>query len=168
MDFDRAFMAENGFGRYSAIALPPHLKCYIAYRTDLSEGSEILHSRLRDDYNAGEPKVLAAIQEWASLTDEVRRALAASDLTALHKALNRNFDLRCEVCGSSVSSKNRRMVELARSCGASAKLTGSGGAIIGFYDDDAMFDAMREKLAAAQITLLKPEIVTGGDEAVSA
>jgi glucuronokinase len=163
MDFDKEFMRENGIGRYTPIDIPAELKIYVAYRTDLAEGSEILHSRLRDDYESGVPRVVAAMQEWASLTEQVKIALEKKDFAAIPALLDRNFDLRCEVCSGSVSAKNRRMVEIARSCGASAKFTGSGGAIIGTYSDDAMFENMRKAFKAEHIDLLKPDIVCEGN-----
>ena len=55
------------------------------------------------------------------------------------------------------------MVEIARSCGASAKFTGSGGAIIGTYSDDTMFENMRKAFKAEHIDLLKPDIVCEGN-----
>jgi glucuronokinase len=50
------------------------------------------------------------------------------------------------------------MVEIARACGASAKFAGSGGAIIGTYQNEAMYAALREKLAQSGSILLKPRI----------
>jgi glucuronokinase len=73
--------------------------------------------------------------------------------------INRNFDLRSEVCSGSISEKNRRMVELARSCGASAKFTGSGGAIIGTYENEAMFDTLRTTLKGYDVDIIRPNIV---------
>ena len=165
MDFDKKFMEEHGYGNYQPIIIPPELKIYIAFRTDLAEGSEILHSRLREDYESGVPKVLAAIQEWAELTVKVKKAMENREFSRLPALLNRNFDLRCEVC-SSVSKKNKQMVELARSVGASAKFTGSGGAIIGTYEDEAMYIRLKEKLKKYGIEAIKPDIVTSGDLAV--
>ena len=156
MDFDRDYMQRHGIG----------LHCYIAYRTDLAEGSEVLHSRLRDEFEAGKPEVLAAMREWADLTDRVREALGKRDFGGLPALLNRNFDLRCEVCGTAISPKNRRMVELARAVGASAKFTGSGGAIIGTYEDEAMFHALRTRLAEHQIEVIRPDIVRSPEMAV--
>ena len=165
MDFDKKFMAVHGYGNYHPIEIPPEMKIYIAFRTDLAEGSEILHSRLREDYESGDPKVLAAMQEWADLTVKVKDAMEKRDFVRLPALLNRNFDLRCEVC-SSVSKKNKQMVELARSAGASAKFTGSGGAIIGTYEDEAMYATLKEKLKEFDIEVIKPAIVTSGDQAV--
>jgi glucuronokinase len=38
------------------------------------------------------------------------------------------------------------MIELARGVGASAKFAGSGGAIIGVYQGDEMFQALQREL----------------------
>ena len=159
MDFDEKYMKRHGVGRYERLDIPDDLKLYVAFRTDLAEGSEILHSRLRDDYNDGVPAVRNAMREWASLTEQARDAITSHQFDRLPALLNRNFDLRCEVCGGAISAKNRQMVELARSCGASAKFTGSGGAIIGTYEDEAMFQKMKKVFAQKSIGLIKPKIV---------
>jgi glucuronokinase len=41
-----------------------------------------------------------------------------------------------------------RMVETARKCGASAKFAGSGGAIIGVCQGDAMWQALQRELGS--------------------
>ena len=159
MDFDREHMDKFGYGVYEPIDIPPELKLYVAYRTDLAEGSEILHSRLRDDYNAGVPKVVDAMREWADLTVRLKAALQSGDFSAIPALINRNFDLRCEVCGGAISDKNRMMVRIAREVGASARFTGSGGAIIGSYEDEAMFEELRRKLGQRKVEVIKPQIV---------
>lgn len=166
MDFDREHMEKHGVGIYTPIKIGSDCKLYIAYRTDLAEGSEVLHSRLREDFEAGKPEVLDAMKEWAELSTRVRDLLEKGEYGAIGKCLDRNFDLRCEVCGSAVSAKNRRMVELARSTGASAKFTGSGGAIIGTYEDDAMLERLRRTLALHGIEVVLPSIVDDPPEGV--
>ena len=47
-----------------------------------------------------------------------------------------------------MGAANIRMVELARSLGASAKFAGSGGAVIGMYRDDRHFDELSAAFAA--------------------
>lgn len=159
MDFERSHMDLYNYGIYEPIEIPAELKLYVAYRTDLAEGSEILHSRLRDDYNAGVPQVLDAMQEWADLTVQLKNALQKKDFGKIPALINRNFDLRCEVCGGSISAKNRRMIKLAREVGASAKFTGSGGAIIGSYEDEAMFEKLKNTLKEFSVDVIKPQIV---------
>ena len=162
MDFNKDYMASYGTGRYLPITIPEELKLYVAYRTDLAEGSEILHSRLRDDYESGVPAVLDAMKEWADLTEQVKGALETKDFGKIPALLNRNFDLRLEVCRTSISPMNRKMVELARSAGASAKFTGSGGAIIGTYEDEKMFKRLTAVCKEHGIEVIKPDIVTSG------
>jgi glucuronokinase len=166
MDFNHKYMTKHGYGNYKPLELDNKLNFYIAFRTDLAEGSEILHGHLRERYEAGTPAVLAAMDEWAELTVNAQTAIMDNDYTQLGKLIDRNFDLRTEVCSEMISQKNRRMVELARSVGASAKFTGSGGAIIGLYDDEVMFNKLRKTLTKEQVEVIKPQIVTSGDKAV--
>ena len=165
MDFDEKFMRSHGYGRYQPIEIPDELRLFVAYRTDLAEGSEVLHSRLREDFEAGKPEVVAAMKEWAELTSKVKSALEKREYDAIPALLDRNFDLRCEVCAGAVSAKNRNMVELARSVGASAKFTGSGGAIIGTYRDNVMFKRLAQLLKQHDIEVIKPRIVRTGGQA---
>jgi glucuronokinase len=97
------------------------------------------------------------------LTELVASAIRERKFGKIPALLNRNFDLRCEVCSDAISSKNMQMVKVARSCGASAKFTGSGGAIIGTYEDEKMFEAMKAAFRESRVELLKPSIVRSGN-----
>jgi len=162
MDFAQEYMKQMGHGLYEKIDIPENINFYVAYRTDLAEGSEILHSRLKDDYEAGVPAVLAAMKEWAELTLQMKNAFVSGDLEIIPELINRNFDLRSEVCGGSISAKNRRMIEIARRAGASAKFTGSGGAIVGTFENDEMFTGLQRALKVYGVEVVRPHIVTGG------
>lgn len=154
MDFDRQHMQEHGYGIYTPLnpeLLPP---LYIAYRTDLSEGSEVLHSNLRYRYEKGEPDVLEAIEFWKELTTKAHKLLLARQPEKLGTLLNANFDRRRQICP--IGAGNIQMVEAARRVGASAKFTGSGGAIIGTYDDEEMFARLKHELAKLGIEVIKP------------
>jgi glucuronokinase len=77
MDFDRAVMEAQGHGRYEeldASLLPP---LYIAYRSALAQGSEIVHNDLRERYRRNDPDVLKAIRFWIELADQVKALLLA-------------------------------------------------------------------------------------------
>jgi glucuronokinase len=50
------------------------------------------------------------------------------------------------------------MVEAARATGASAKFSGSGGAIVGTYEDEAMYQRLEEALTAMAAKVLKPTL----------
>jgi glucuronokinase len=51
------------------------------------------------------------------------------------------------------------MVETARALGASAKFTGSGGAIVGTYKNQKMFNRLKKELGKLSIKVIKPRIV---------
>ena len=157
MDFDKALLDKQGFGRYEPLRLPSLPPLYIAYRTDLSEGSEVFHNNIRDRFDRGEKEVVDAMAFWADLTLQARTALADGDWTALAALMNDNFDRRRQIFN--LSEGNLRMVETARAAGASAKFTGSGGAIIGTYTDEAMYERLTEVFASQNIRVFKPALV---------
>lgn len=157
MDFDRSLMKSRGYGNYEPMDKKLFHHLYIAYRTDLSEGSEVVHNNFRERYEFGDPEVLKAIKEWAELTEKGKTALEKQDYHKLAGYMNRNFDIRRSVMN--IGKKNTQMVELARSVGASAKFTGSGGAIIGTYKDENMFRRLRQVLETDNIEVMKPMIL---------
>ncbi|WP_372807698.1 mevalonate kinase [Pontiella sp.] len=157
MDFNKAKMAQTGYGDY--VPLDPSLlpNIYIAFKRELSEGSEVFHNDIRARFNLGERKVVEAMQTWAGLADQVRAALLEGRKNDVGELLNANFDLRRRIYA--IHPDNIRMVEAARSTGASAKFTGSGGAIVGTYADDAMFAELKQTLEPLSIAVLKPNII---------
>ncbi len=158
MDFDRQLMETEGHGRYKEMdaALLPNL--YIAYRHDLSEGSEIVHNDLAARFRRDDPEVLQAVKDWAAMTDSVRDKLMSGKGAEIGNELDANFDLRANIC--QISDGNSRMVAAARAAGASAKFTGSGGAIIGTYADDAMYSALESNMKALNILVFKPQVAS--------
>src|SRR5690606_747903 len=110
---------------------------YLAYSADESEPTEVFHNDLRGRFNRGDPDVVQAMRRFAELAEEARAALLARDARELHRLVNANFDLRRSI--AVLPPGQVQMVEVARSTGASAKFAGSGGAILGTYEDEAMF-----------------------------
>jgi len=156
MDFNKDLMARQGYGRYEeldAALLPP---VYIAYRGALAETSDVYHHDLRSRYEQRDPQVLEAIAFWADLTEKVKAALLARTPSKIAPLMDANFDRRALLY--KISPGNLQMVESARSVGASANFTGSGGAIIGTYEDEAMFQRLKQKLNALGIEVIKPAI----------
>ena len=70
--------------------------------------------------------------------------------------LDRNFDLRRSIYH--ISAGNLAMVKAARATGASAKFTGSGGAVVGLYDGEDMFKKLTRDLAPLGVAVFKPII----------
>lgn len=157
MDFNQEIMESRNYGIYEPVERKYLQNLYIAYQNDLSEGSEVVHNDFRERYNFGVPEVVEAIKNWAEITIQGRKALESGDRDRLSQLINQNFDLRRSVMN--ISDKNIEMVELARSEGASAKFTGSGGAIIGAYEDDKMYENLKRTLDKKNITIIKPEIL---------
>jgi len=157
MNFDREIMESRNYGIYEPVERKHLQNLYIAYQNDLSEGSEVVHNDFRERYNFGVTEVVEAIDSWAEITVQGKKALETGDRDRLNQLINENFDLRRSVMN--ISSKNIEMVELARSAGASAKFTGSGGAIIGTYQDNSMYENLKKILSRENITIIKPEIL---------
>jgi glucuronokinase len=157
MDFDRERMDRQGYGRYEpldASLMPP---LYIAYRTDLSEGSEVFHNNIRERFENGEREVIEAMHFWAQLTDQARQALEARDIARLGQLMDANFDQRAKLY--QLSEGNLRMVRVAREAGASAKFSGSGGAIVGVCPDEAVFERLQKRLGEMQVNVIRPQLV---------
>lgn len=136
--------------------LPP---LYVAFSAAASNPGEEFHNPLRALYDAGDPKIRAAMKQFAEFAAEARQAIQQGGSARLAELINANFDLRRSIC--KLPPKQIEMVERARGVGASAKFAGSGGAIIGTYTDDKMFQALREELESANCQVIKPKF---GDE----
>ena len=157
MDFDRGLLESRGYGDYRPLPADLMPPLYIAYRTDLSEGSEVFHNNIRDRFAAGDQAVVDAMRHWADLTDQALEAMRARDYAALGRIMDENFDCRARLYH--LSEGNLRMVQAARAAGASAKFSGSGGAIIGVCPDDATYARLKESLNALGIVVLRPTLV---------
>jgi glucuronokinase len=157
MDFSKEIMAEQGYGNYEA--LEPGLldRLYVAYRADLSEPTEVFHNNIRERFQCGDKEVIGAMRYWAGLTDKVKRCLLNGELEKIAGLLNANFDRRRKIYR--LSEENIQMVETARRLGASAKFTGSGGAIVGTYGNEQKFKELKNELGKLNIKVLKPRIV---------
>jgi len=156
MDFDRAHLERNGYGIYEPLhpeKMPP---VYVAYDPARAEVSDIQHRNLRDLFNRGDPTVLAAMQRYREITEIGKRAILGGDWETLGRVMNENFDLRRTIMN--VAPENLKMVEVARSVGASAKFAGSGGAIVGLYKDGRQYQQLSDALAAIRCTVLRPLI----------
>lgn len=156
MDFDKDFMAKNGHGIYEEID-PRHLPpLYIAYTTKLSEGTEVFHNDIRGRFNRGDKKVIEAMEYWADLARQARDLLKEKKGDQIGPLLDANFDRRRELFN--LSPGNIQMVETARAAGATAKFTGSGGAIVGTYPSEAVFQKLVDTLTPLGMEVLKPII----------
>jgi glucuronokinase len=161
MDFDREIMQRQGYGRYDPLDLRLLPPIYIAYRAELAEGTEVFHNDIRGRWERGEPAVREAMTTCASLAELVRARLVKGQGASIGPLLDSNFDMRRRIYR--IGEGNLRMIEAARSAGASANFAGSGGAIVGTYEDAAMFERLVEKLGAVGARVIQPEYVPPED-----
>ncbi|HOH43034.1 MAG TPA: GHMP kinase, partial [Candidatus Hydrogenedentes bacterium] len=156
MDFQRVLMEAQGHGNYEKLnpALLPPL--FIAYREDLGEGSETIHQTVRDRWLAGDAQVLETMEALGECARQARDLLLAGKGTEIGPLFDRNFELRCSIF--KVDQRNKDMITCAKALGAHAKLAGSGGAIIGIYEDEAMYQALAEAFQKEGIAIFKPQI----------
>jgi glucuronokinase len=157
MDFDKALMDAQGYGYYETLdpsALP---NLFIVYRTDLAEGSETFHNNIRDRWLAGEPEVLQAMKDFAGYAQIVYELLKSNRGNEIGPVMDRNFDRRRSIYN--LDPKNVDMVERARSVGAHAKFAGSGGAVIGAYEDETMYQRIEQAFTDTPAVVIKPIVV---------
>ena len=165
MDFRRDLMESRGYGEYERLdpaLLPP---VYLAYRTSLSEGTEVFHSSVRERWRAGDPQIVDAMKTWAEYARLGREALLARDHAEFGRLIDKNFDLRAR--NYTISEGNLDMIERARAVGATANFAGSGGAISGTYSDGRMFEALRGSFAETGVAVIRPTVVGARPHSVS-
>ncbi|WP_254561862.1 mevalonate kinase family protein [Dyadobacter diqingensis] len=157
MDFDKSLIEKQGHGLYERInpALLP--KLYVAYNTNLSKVSGKVHSDVRARFDRGEKEVIDVLGQIGQKAKEGYTALLEERPDDLHELMNQNFDLRCKIYN--VPDSNKRLINEARACGASAKFAGSGGTIIGIYKDDDMLNQLFVKLKKHNARVIKPFVV---------
>jgi glucuronokinase len=157
MDFSRHLMESRGYGEYENLdpALLPNM--YVACRTSLSEGTEVFHNNIRERWRRGDPEVVEAMRIWAGYAEEGRECLLRRDYARLGELIDANFDLRARIY--QIDRGNLEMVHAARRAGATSNFAGSGGAIVGSYEDDAMFERLTEYMRPLGVAVIKPKIV---------
>jgi len=158
MNFARELMESRGYGEYEQLDPALLTDIYVAYRTSLSEGTEVFHNNVRERWRNNDPAVVGAMQQWAAYAEQGRAALLQGDRAQLHKLINANFDLRSGLY--QLDPGNLEMIHLARACGASANFAGSGGAIVGLYEGESMFTQLKDSMRATGIAVIKPQVIT--------
>lgn len=157
MDFQKSYVEEHGYGRYEELDPTVLKNLYISYDPLRAEVSGIYHQKLRILFEEKKPDILAAMSEFADLAQQARDVIVSGLLKHLPAIMNANFDLRDRIFN--VAEANRHMVMTARSTGCSAKFAGSGGAILGIYEDEAHFQRLVQVMASIGCTTIKPTIV---------
>ena len=162
MDFERELVESTGHGRYVRIDPAKLPNVYVAYDPNRAEESGKAHRKVKNRFQQNDASVVSAMKEFAAIAQSGYDAIEAGRLDELPRLVNANFNLRDRIFN--VAAENRRMVMTARSSGASAKFAGSGGAIVGTYEDDAQFAVLERALAGIGCRTIRPVIATVSDE----
>jgi glucuronokinase len=161
MDFTREREQElHGYRFYHYEPLDPALlpPVFVAYHHALSEPTEVFHNDIRGRFDRGDESVVNAMQTFALIAERGRAALLRGDREDLDRLVNQNFDTRRGIY--QLAPWQVQMVETARACGASAKFAGSGGAIVGFFFDQATLQRLTTELSALQCRVIEPVVGT--------
>jgi len=150
MDLDPEQMEARGHGRYEQLdyqMLPPLWAAYVPHSTECSGN---LHNNMRYRFENGDSDVIAGMREFSRYTDLAREAINDRDCEALGELMNQNFDLRRRLYGDAALGRhNLEMVQIARAAGLATKFPGSGGAIVGVYDDPMRLEFARDAFEQA-------------------
>ena len=123
MDFAQERMQQtHGFshGVYEPLdvkLLPP---IYLAYKTDVSEPTEVFHNDIRSRYRQGDAAVVGAMKTFAHLAEQAHAALLQGDHAQLARLMDQNFDTRRSIY--QLPRGQIEMIEVARSVGAAPSL----------------------------------------------
>lgn len=150
MDFgethvDTRFGVSHGdYEAVDASALPPLFLCY---RRSAAEPSDAYHHDLRARYESGDAIVRETMRELATLVVEGRAALRWGDRGRFASLIGRNMQLRKAL--GPLPAAQLELVEVAAAMGAQATFAGSGGAVVGAFDDESRFEVDFEALCDA-------------------
>jgi glucuronokinase len=139
------FMEFSGEGRYERLdpdLLPPLV---IGWRPDAAQESGSVHARLGARFNAGERAVVDGMAELAELARTARAALLARNRGRFSHAVDSSFAVRRRLL--ELDPQHVEMVNTARSLGAGANYTGSGGAVVAVCVDSLHAEGVRQALA---------------------
>jgi glucuronokinase len=157
MNFDRKIMESKKHGDYDRIDPKLLPRLYIAYKTELGKVSGKVLSDIKTRWEKGDEHVVKTLKRIADIAEEGKEAIHQRDMIKLNELMNENFDRRSQIMN--ISESNMQMVQTARKCGASAKFTGSGGSIIGIYNDDETLTKLVVELKKIKARVIKPYII---------
>jgi len=156
MDFsEQASTVQQGLccGTYERLS-PKHLPpLFLAYDATVGEPTEVFHNRLHERFAQGESEVVNAMTRFAEIAAEGRAVIQDKNWPRLSELIDENFNLRNSICQLPTAQVD--MILRARQVGASAKFAGSGGAIIGIYENDAMFGQLQSTLGQIGCDILR-------------
>lgn len=149
MDFDRSIMDSLGHGVYERMDSSVLPNLFLAYMEGPGKDSGKMHNPVRFRFNQRDREIIDAMTTFAGYAMEAKQALEEGDHRRFGELMNMNFDLRRKIYGDdAIEKRNLQMIEIARGLGAPVKFPGSGGAVIGMYEDEEQY----RRLEAAYVS----------------
>jgi glucuronokinase len=156
MDLDEKIIQEKGHGIYERLSPKFLPDLYLAYKPALGKVSGKVLNDIRQGYDRRDSFVCDTLRRLADKAEAGKEALLKKDFNTMKRLMDENFDLRSRIMKISLS--NMEMIKTARACGASAKFAGSGGSIIGMYEDEEMYSRLETALSEIGAKVIKPII----------
>jgi glucuronokinase len=147
-------MEDRGYGRYESLDPSILPRMFVAHQTAPSKASGVALGELQKKWEGGDRETHEILRRIANLASAGRVALLGGDTATFSTLMNENFDLRRRIMA--IGEGDRAMVKAAREAGASAKLTGSGGAIIGVLSGDEMATEVRKRMLLLGAGVVEP------------
>ena len=137
--------------------LPP---LFVAWDPRGGACSGIAHGDLRSRWEQGDPEAHRIMSDFRDLVDEGVDLLEGGGLEggstqAFRELVSRNFEMRSRVFH--ISERDRQMVAIARQFEAAAKLSGSGGAVIGVPASEGDLDTLAAAYEQAGFRMIRPQ-----------
>lgn len=145
MDFDRAYMAKHGHGKYYRMRYfdKRYPDAFIAYTDNPRKFSGQIHNPIRFAFESLDGRVCDYMRMFAELAYRAYAAYSIANYEKLDTVMRKNWQLRLELYGDElIGADNIEMVAIANKYGCSAKLPGSGGAVIGLYDSEETYQKL--------------------------
>ena len=160
MDFSKSIVDSLGHGVYEPMdsGFLPNL--FMAYMEGSGKDSGKMHNEVRFRFNQGDREIVNAMAAFAEYVLEAKRALQEGDYKRFGELMEMNFTLRRKIYGDSlIGERNLQMVKIARDLGAPAKFPGSGGAVIGIYEDEQQFNKLKQEYLDHGYKFAKVDVV---------
>lgn len=155
MDFRRDLIESRGYGDYETVQPPSPPPLYVAFDPERAKVSGGPHAELRKRWNDIDPLVHQVMKDFRDLVDRAKWALLQGDWESLGECIDENFEYRRKIM--TLKPEAVKMVDVARTVGASAHFSGSGGAIAGLCDNK-LYPQLVSALEEIGCTVLRPQV----------
>ncbi len=144
MDFSQECRTLRDYGHYKPLDYPLP-SAFIAYTNNPRKNSGQVHNEMFLKYKAGDRWVSQHMYQLAEMAKGALLAVERQQAKSLGHIMDANFQLRLDLYGEDkIGEDNMTMRRIALQNDCSAKLPGSGGAIVGLYYEDKQYDALMQ------------------------